>query len=100
MDKIQSTFLKEANSMLTSIKSSSNLVDGGEFSSKLIDAIKEVNKLQNEADKSLEDLASGKSESIHETMIAISKAETAFKLTMTIRNKLLEGYKEILNSSS
>ncbi|VAX15794.1 Flagellar hook-basal body complex protein FliE, partial [hydrothermal vent metagenome] len=51
------------------------------------------------ADKAIEDLVTGKSKNIHETMIALGKAELAFKLTMQVRNKVMEAYKEITSTT-
>lgn len=66
------------------------------FGEVLGESIAEVNKLQMEADRAVENLASGKSKNIHETMIAISKADLAFRMTMQIRNKVIEAYQEVM----
>lgn len=65
----------------------------------LKESLKEVNDLQLKADKSIEDFATGKSKNIHEVMINISKADLAFRMTMAIRNKVIEAYQEIMRSS-
>lgn len=59
-------------------------------------SIKDVDKLLGSADKSSTDLATGKSENLHESMINIEKAETAFKLLVQVRNKALEAYHEVM----
>ena len=41
-------------------------------------------------------LALGEEENLHQVMIAISKAKTNFELTVEIRNKLLEGFQEVM----
>jgi flagellar hook-basal body complex protein FliE len=33
---------------------------------------------------------------LHETAIAVSKAEIAFRLLMSVRNRLLESYREVM----
>jgi len=71
----------------------------GSFADSLDTALNEVNQLQLDADKAIEDLVTGKSKNIHETMITMGKAELAFKLTMQVRNKVLEAYKEIISTS-
>jgi len=68
------------------------------FADSLSEALGEVNDMQLKADKAIEDLVTGKSKNIHETMIALSKAELAFKLTMQVKNKVMEAYKEISRS--
>ncbi|VAX20745.1 Flagellar hook-basal body complex protein FliE [hydrothermal vent metagenome] len=62
-------------------------------------ALKEVNDLQLNADKAIEDLVTGNTKNIHETMMALGKAELAFKLTMQVRNKVIEAYQEVMRTS-
>lgn len=69
---------------------------GPSFSQLLKESLNDVNKLQSEADKSVEDLVVGKSRNIHETMIALNKADIAFRMTLQVRNKLVEAYQEII----
>ena len=38
----------------------------------------------------------GGTKNIHETMIAIEKAEISFKLMLQVRNKILEAYQEVM----
>ena len=33
---------------------------------------------------------------IHETMLAVGKADLAFRLTMQVRNKMVEAYQEVM----
>ncbi len=62
----------------------------------LKDSIQEVTRLQGAADKAIEELATGEAKSIHETMIALEKAEISFKLMLQVRNKILEAYNEVM----
>ena len=66
------------------------------FSDTLTESLKEVNKLQSKADDAVEDLVAGKSQSIHETMLAVNKADLAFRMTMQVRNKIVEAYQEVV----
>lgn len=66
------------------------------FSELLKESLVEVNNQQAVADKMATNIAIGKSENIHETMLAISEAELSFKLMVQIRNKALEAYQEIM----
>ncbi|MBN1114106.1 MAG: flagellar hook-basal body complex protein FliE [Oligoflexia bacterium] len=70
--------------------------DNKSFTEMLSDSVKKVEDLQREADKAMINLATGKTEDIHETMIAVNKAEIAFQLMTQIRNKAIEAYKEIM----
>jgi flagellar hook-basal body complex protein FliE len=58
-------------------------------------SLNEVNRLQKEADEAAEKLASGKEKDIHNTMIALKKAEVAFELVVQIQNKVMTAYDEL-----
>ena len=57
-----------------------------------------VNDLQKEADAAIQDFVSGETRNITETMIAVNKADLAFRLTMQVRNKIVEAYQEVLRT--
>ena len=65
----------------------------GEF---LLGALNNVNNLQKEANHAIEKLVSGESKNIHETMLAVEKAEIAFKSMNQIRLKVIDAYREIM----
>ncbi|MDQ1272821.1 MAG: flagellar hook-basal body complex protein FliE [Planctomycetota bacterium] len=66
------------------------------FQKTLTGFLDEVNDLQTKANDSIENLATGKVENVHEVMIAMAKAEVSFKFMMEARNKLVETYKEVM----
>ena len=66
------------------------------FGEVLKDSLKQVNNLQHEADKAIQDLATGGPTTLHDTMLTIEKAELSFKLMMQVRNKIVEAYQEVL----
>ena len=68
------------------------------FADTLSESLDKVNDLQKEADKAIEDFATGKTRNIHETMIAVNKADLAFRLTMQVRNKIVEAYQEVMRT--
>jgi flagellar hook-basal body complex protein FliE len=70
--------------------------EGPSFGEVLESQIAEVNGLQLEADESISDLATGRSDDLHTTMIAVQKADVSFKLLMAVRNKLLDAYDEVM----
>lgn len=72
--------------------------DGKGFGEALKEAIQEVNALQVNADQSIKDLSTGKVKDIHETMIAMQKADVAFQTIMQVRNKIVESYQEIMRT--
>ncbi len=68
---------------------------GAPFSEYVKDSLTQVNHNMQAADKAVTDLTSGTNQDIHNTMIAMQKAEVSFELVMQIRNKLIAAYDEI-----
>jgi flagellar hook-basal body complex protein FliE len=68
----------------------------GSFGKVLKGSIKEINRLQSEADTSIEQLIAGSTKNLHEAMIALEKADISFRLMMAVRNKIIEAYHEIM----
>lgn len=66
------------------------------FSKMLTESVNDVNNLLTQADEANTNLAIGKSENLHEAMIATEKAETALKFLVQVRNKAMEAYNEIM----
>ena len=62
----------------------------------LQNAIEEVDGYQKTSDKLAEDAVLGRVENLHDVMIAAEKARTTMNLTLEVRNKALEAYKEIM----
>lgn len=69
---------------------------GVKFGELLQASLDRVSQLQTTADQSVTNLVSGGQGDIHSTMIAVEKAEIAFEMAMTIRNKLLTAYESIM----
>ena len=66
------------------------------FTEMLVNSMSKVNVLQNEANTAIEKLAAGKNKNIHETMLAVERADIAFKTMNQIRSKVIDAYKEVL----
>ena len=62
-------------------------------------SLTEVNGQMLNADRAINDLATGKNQDIHNTMIAMQKAEISFELVLQIRNKLMTAFDEIRRMS-
>jgi flagellar hook-basal body complex protein FliE len=65
------------------------------FKDMLCDSIKQVNTMQLDADKAVEQMFTGGDVSPAEVLTAVQKADLAFRLTMQMRNKLMEVYQEV-----
>jgi flagellar hook-basal body complex protein FliE len=68
---------------------------GPSFKDMLVDSIQQVNTMQLEADRAVETLFTGGEINPAEVLTAVQKADLAFRLTMQMRNKLMEVYQEI-----
>src|SRR5437016_1582363 len=68
---------------------------GPSFSDALKKSIEEVSRLQQDATKAVEDIATGKSEDVSGVMTAMQKSDLAFKTLLAIRAKLMDAYEEI-----
>jgi len=66
------------------------------FTDNLTKAINKVNDYQVKADQAVTDLAVGRNNRIHETMMAAQEAELSLKMLLQVRNKALEAYREIM----
>lgn len=71
-------------------------VEGPSFGEVLKDAITAVNEVQKQSDLQIQKLMSGESQDLHETLIAVQKADLTFQTMMQVRNKILQAYTEIM----
>jgi flagellar hook-basal body complex protein FliE len=67
----------------------------GGFSEYAKQALKNVNDMEAKANHSVEEMTKGQV-GIHETMIALQKADISLRLLLQVRNKALEAYREIM----
>lgn len=65
----------------------------GKFLGEMID---KVNSAQQSSDKAIQQLSTGETKSLHETMIAMEKANVSFQFLTQVRNKAVEAYQEIM----
>ena len=66
------------------------------FTDMLKASIEKVNKLQNDADQAIKELTVGDTKDIHNTMIALEKADMSFQMIMKVRNKIAQAYEEVM----
>lgn len=73
--------------------------EGINFADMLGDAFKNAGTTDKQADDLATRFAQGDpSVGIHEAMIASEKADISFKYAMTLKNKAIEAYKELMNT--
>jgi len=69
------------------------------FADILKNSIDEVSRLQQDATRAVEELATGRTENVTGVMTAVEKADLAFKTLLSIRAKLMDAYEEIKSIS-
>jgi flagellar hook-basal body complex protein FliE len=65
------------------------------FKEFLLDALGQVNAMQNDANVAVEQFATGGDVNPAEVLTAVQKADLSFRMMMQIRNKLVQAYQEI-----
>jgi flagellar hook-basal body complex protein FliE len=75
------------------VKPGNPVNDFGDLLGKMVG---KVNELQQNADSSIQALATGESKGLHEVMLAVEKAGVSFQMLTQVRNKALEAYQEIM----
>ena len=68
------------------------------FGDALGKALAGVESLQRDADHSAEQVALGGG-NLHETALALEKADTAMRVAVKVRNKIVDAYQEIMRMS-
>ena len=80
----------------TAVKKQASELKTRRFADLFWNALDKVDDLQHQADHSVRELAAGRQKDIHQTMIAMERAEISFELMMKVRNKILAAYEEIM----
>ena len=92
------TFQKGLESLTNTVSTASpkQIQSPESFGKMLARSLNEVNQLKLNADEAINDLAAGEKRDIHQTMIAMEKADVAFQLLMQIRNKIITAYETVM----
>lgn len=69
---------------------------GVSFKDVLADTFGEVQRLQNEADTTIQKLVSGEIEDVTSAMVAVERADVSFQTMMAVRNKIVAAYEEVM----
>jgi flagellar hook-basal body complex protein FliE len=69
---------------------------GDSFATMLGNMVSEVNAQQNTATQTVNALQSGQNVPLHQAVIAMEEANVSFQLMVEVRNRLLDGYQEIM----
>jgi flagellar hook-basal body complex protein FliE len=66
------------------------------FGDTLKSFIADVNTLQAQAGKAVQEFSSGEAVEVHDVMVAAEKARTSFDLLLEVRNKTIDAYRELM----
>lgn len=77
--------------------SASQATEGASFKDYLLKSLDQVNSMQQQANSAIESMAAGGDVNPAEVLTAVQKADLAFRLTMQIRNKLVQAYQDVQN---
>jgi flagellar hook-basal body complex protein FliE len=68
----------------------------GSFKEVLSETIKTVNRLQVEADTTIQKVVAGEIKDVTDAMVAVEKADIAFQTMSVLTNKMIAAYQEIM----
>lgn len=80
------------------LRSSPSSTGGEHFADALTRMLRDVNRDQLVAKAKIENLVVEGKGSIHDAMVAMTKAEGSFRLLMQMRNRIVEGVNELLRT--
>lgn len=66
------------------------------FKEFLAESVREVQRLQTEADTTIKKVVAGEIKDVTDALIAVEKADIAFQTMMVVRNKIVAAYEEIM----
>ena len=95
MDPVTLKVFGSAGGGETVVRTGASAEAGPPFAASLKDALVQVNDAQLQANQAVDALVTGRTENIHQAMIALQKADVSFQLMMQVRNKLVTAYEEI-----
>ena len=67
------------------------------FSDLMTDAVGQVNQLEGQARAAIDGLMTGTGVDVSDAMIAEQKADMAFELALSVRNKAVQAYQQVMS---
>lgn len=74
----------------------SEATPAGEFAERLSELVTDTDAASKQSAMKVKDLAEGRSNDLHGTMIAAEQAGIQLRLMTTVRNKVIEAYREVM----
>ena len=72
---------------------------GPAFADRLKDAIQSVDAAQIRADDQLQAVAAGEDVNLHSTMISLQEADITLRAMVSVRDKVVNAYQQVMNMS-
>ncbi len=66
------------------------------FKDFLAESIREVQRLEQEADTAIKKLVAGEIKDVTDVMVAVEKADLAFQTMLAVRNRIVAAYEEVM----
>ena len=85
-----------ASEALSALGPSVSSAAEGTFGNVIQRFVADTNAQQIQADQAVHKLATGQSDSIHETMLAMAKADLSFRVFVEVQSKVIESYQEVM----
>jgi len=68
----------------------------GEFHNVLIDAVQRIENSQEAAANIIQSFLSGQTQELHTVTLAVERADLELELGLQVRNKLVQGYQQLM----
>jgi flagellar hook-basal body complex protein FliE len=81
---------------LSGISSTQTSGVGNSFGNVIDNLVSSVNSKETDASNLTKDVLLGKNDQLHQSMIAMQEASTAFGLMIQVRNKVVDSYQELM----
>ncbi len=81
---------------LSSLGSLAPKSSNGSFGTVIQGFLSDANAQQLQADQAIQRLASGQTDSVHETMLALAKADLSFRVFVEVQGKVVEAYQDVM----
>ncbi|MBM4108069.1 MAG: flagellar hook-basal body complex protein FliE [Phycisphaerae bacterium] len=69
--------------------------EGPSFKDVLLENIRQADRMQQDANRAIEDLQTGRRDDVEGVILATQKADMAFRMLQSVRNRMMEAYDEI-----
>src|SRR5690349_12600714 len=88
--------LPVAGNAATQFAPASTKAGGESFGNVIQKFVADTNAQQVQADQAVQSLATGQTDSVHETMLALAKADLSLRVFMEVQGKVIEAYQEVM----